>query len=397
MRPFEGVKILDCTHVLAGPFAAYQLGVLGADVIKVEDPNEPDQSRESGADMALNKALMGTGYLTQGSNKRSIALDLKTEVGRGALKRLVKDWADVLVENYRTGAFKALGLGYEDLSGLNSKLVYASMTAFGQDGPRGNQTAYDHAIQATSGLTAATGTGASGPIKVGAPVIDYAVGTTGAFALAAALYQTMRTGKGQYIDIAMMDVALILQAWHVTDYFHNGHTTKRAGNRMRFAESSMQQASDGLVQLAASNSRQHRRFYNAIGEPGEAERGSLDERHSRYEEKQSMIAKRIGEKTAQQWEDYFQSKQVPATRVRELRETLQDPQLKYRRVLHRHENVPGVGKPVTVPLCAFKFAHDGASVERPPPQLGEHTDEVLASVGYSAAQIAAMRKTGAAA
>jgi crotonobetainyl-CoA:carnitine CoA-transferase CaiB-like acyl-CoA transferase len=272
MRPFEGVKILDCTHVLAGPFAAYQLGVLGADVIKVEDPNEPDQSRESGSDMALNRIGMGTGFLTQASNKRSIALNLKTKEGQEALKRLVKDWADVLVENYRPGAFKALGLGYEDLMELNPRLVYASMTAFGQDGPRGNMTAYDHAIQATSGITAATGTETSGPIKVGAPVIDYAVGTTGAFALSAALYQTLRTGKGQYIDMAMMDVALMLQATHITDYFHDGHKTKRAGNRMRFPESSMQEASDGLVQLAASNRRQHKRFYNAIGEAGEAER-----------------------------------------------------------------------------------------------------------------------------
>jgi crotonobetainyl-CoA:carnitine CoA-transferase CaiB-like acyl-CoA transferase len=395
MRPFEGVKILDCTHVLAGPFAAYQLAVLGADVIKVEDPNEPDQSRESGADMALNKNRMGTGFLTQGSNKRSIALNLKTEDGREALKRLVKNWADVLVENYRPGAFKALGLGYEDLSRLNPKLVYASMTAFGQDGPRGNQTAYDHAIQATSGITATTGTETSGPIKVGAPIIDYSVGTTGAFAISAALYQTLRTGKGQHIDMAMLDVALILQASHITDYFHSGHTTKRAGNRMRFPESSMQQASDGLVQLAASNARQHQRFYNAIGEPGEAERRSLDDRHARYEEKQSSIARKMKEKTAQEWEDYLQSKHVPAARVRELRETLQDPHLKHRGVLHRHENVPGVGKAVTVPLCGFKFAHDGASIERPPPQLGQHTDEVLASAGYATAEIAAMRKAGA--
>lgn len=397
MRPFEGVKILDCTHVLAGPFAAYQLGVLGADVIKVEDPNEPDQSRESGADMALNKARMGTSFLTQGSNKRSIALDLKTEGGREALKRLVKDWADVFVENYRPGALKSLGLGYEDFSRLNPKLVYASMTAFGQDGPRGNQTAYDHAIQATSGITAASGTETSGPIKVGAPVIDYAVGTTGAFALSAALYQTLRTGKGQYIDMAMMDVALMLQASHITDYLHNGHHSKRAGNKMRFPESSMQQASDALVQLAASNARQHRRFYAAIGEPDEAKRCSLDERYARYDEKQSMIAKKMKDRTAQEWEDYLQAKHVPATRVRELREALADPHLKHRGVLHRHEHIPGVDKPVTVPLQAFKFAHGGASIERAPPRLGEHTDEILGSVGYTAAQIAALRQGGAAA
>ncbi len=397
MRPFEGVRILDCTHVLAGPFTAYQLAVLGADVIKVEDPNEPDQSRESGADHALNKTRMGTSYLTQGSNKRSIALDLKTAGGREALKRLVTDWADVLVENYRPGAFKALGLGYEELARLKPRLIYASMTAFGQDGPRGTQTAYDHAIQATSGITAATGTQASGPIKVGAPVIDYATGTMGAFAISAALYQTLRTGRGQYIDMAMFDVALILQSSHVTDCFHSGHGHQRAGNKMRFPETSMHEAADGLVQLAASNARQHRRFYTAIDEPAEAARTAYDERYARYDEKDAMIAAKLRQKTAQEWEDYLQSRHVPATRVRGLAEALQDPQIGHRAMLHRHDHVPGVEKPLTVPLAAFKFAHDGPSIERPPPRLGEHTDEVLASVGYSAAEIAALRKAGAAA
>jgi crotonobetainyl-CoA:carnitine CoA-transferase CaiB-like acyl-CoA transferase len=395
MRPFEGVKILDCTHVLAGPFSAYQLAVLGADVIKVEDPNEPDQSRETGGDVALNKARMGTSFLTQGSNKRSIALNLKTDGGREALKRLVADWADVFVENYRPGAFKALGLGYEELSRLKPELVYASMTAFGQDGPRGPQTAYDHAIQATSGITAATGTEASGPIKAGAPVIDYATGTMGAFAISAALYQCLRTGKGQYIDMAMLDVAMILQASHITDYLHTGRHGKRAGNRMRYAENSMHEAKDGLLQLAASNRRQHRRFYSAIGEPEEAARCSIDERNARYEEKYATIAKKIRERTADEWENDLQSKQVPATRVRELREALKDPHLEHRAVLHRHETVPGVGKPVTVPLAAFKFAHGGPSIERPPARVGEHTDEVLAAVDYSAAEIAALRQAGA--
>jgi crotonobetainyl-CoA:carnitine CoA-transferase CaiB-like acyl-CoA transferase len=395
MRPFEGVKILDCTHVLAGPFAAYQLAVLGADVIKVDDPNEPDQSRESGADHTLNKTGMGTGFLTQGSNKRAIALNLKTEGGREAMKRLVAEWADVLVENYRPGAFKALGLGYEELSKLNPTLVYASMTAFGQAGPRGNQTAYDHAIQATSGITASTGTETSGPIKAGAPMIDYATGTMGAFAISAALYQRMRTGEGQYIDLAMFDVAMILQGSHITDYLHSGHHPKRAGNKMRFAASSAFPTRDGIVQLAASNARQHRRFYEAIGDPDEAKRASLDERYERYEEKLAAVAEKMKEKTADEWETHFQSRHVPATRVRELREALTDPQLESRRVLHQHEDVSGVGKPVTVPMAAFTFAHDGPSIERPPARVGEHTDEVLAAVGYSAAEIAALRTSGA--
>src|SRR5687767_6342637 len=272
MRPFEGVKILDCTHVLAGPFATYQLAVLGADVIKIDDPNEPDQQRESGADMALNKVCMGTGFLTQGSNKRSLALNLKQEGAREALRRLVRDWADVFVENYRPGAFKAIGLGYEDLSRIKPKLVYASMSAFGQDGPRGSQTAYDMVIQATTGITAATGTETSGPVKVGAPIVDYATGTAGAFAISAALYQTMRTGKGQYIDLSMFDVGLLLQSSHITDNLHSGHRAKRAGNKMRFAAQCAYETKDGLVQLAASNSRQHRRLYTALGDAAEAER-----------------------------------------------------------------------------------------------------------------------------
>lgn len=395
MRPFEGIKILDCTHVLAGPFAAYQLAVLGADVLKVDDPNEPDQSRESGADHALNRALMGTGFLTQGSNKRAIALDLKTAGGREALRRLVADWADVLVENYRPGAFEALGLGYEELSRLKPTLIYASMTAFGQDGPRGRQTAYDHAIQATSGITASTGTETSGPIKAGAPVIDYATGTMGAFAISAALFQRMRTGRGQYIDLAMLDVAMILQGSHITDFLHSGHHPRRAGNKMRFASSSAFPTGDGMVQLAASNARQHRRFYEAIGDPDEATRVSLEERYERYEEKLAAVAEKMKEKTAEEWETYLQSHRVPAARVRELREALADPHLEHRRVLHRHENVPGVGKPVTVPLAAFTFAHGGPSIERPPARVGEHTDEALAAVGYTAEQIVALRRAGA--
>ena len=186
MRPFEGIRVIDVTHVLAGPFAAYQLAVLGADVIKIDDPNDPDQSRSSGSDKELNRRQMGTGFLTQGSNKRAITLDLKTEHDREILKKLVAT-ADVFVENYRPGAFAALGLGYEDLAKINPRLIYASFSAFGQEGPRGQQTAYDHVIQATSGIMAMTGTKEVNPVKFGSPAIDYATGMTGAFALSAAL------------------------------------------------------------------------------------------------------------------------------------------------------------------------------------------------------------------
>ena len=173
---------------------------------------------------------MGTGFLTQGSNKRAITLNLKTEQGREILKKLVAT-ADVLVENYRPGAFEALGLGYEDLRKINPKLIYASFSAFGQGGPRREQTAYDHVIQSTSGIMAMTGTPAANPIKIGAPAIDYATGTMGAYALSAALFQRERTGQGQRVDMAMLDVAMILMASHVTGYMRNGHHPKPSGNR----------------------------------------------------------------------------------------------------------------------------------------------------------------------
>ena len=277
MRPYEGIKIIDITHVLAGPFAAYQLGLLGADVIKVEHPTEYDQSRDSGGDRALNQQQMGTGYLTQASNKRAITLNLKHEKGREILKRLVKD-ADVLVENWRSGAFPALGLGWSDLRPLNPRLIYCSMTAFGQEGPRGAQTAYDQLIQATSGMMAMTGTPDVNPIKTGAPVIDYATGTMCAFAISAALFQRERTGRGQYIDSAMLDVSLMLMGSHITSYMRTGHEPRPKGNRMDRASSQLYEAKDAPLMIAAGNRGQHERLFRAVGRPDIAAQSTHDER-----------------------------------------------------------------------------------------------------------------------
>src|SRR5436309_8003981 len=252
MRPFEGIRVIDVTHVLAGPFATYQLAVLGADVIKVEHPDEPDQSRGNGTDKALNRRNMGTSFLTQASNKRAITLDLKQPADRDTLKKLAAT-ADIFVENYRPGAFEALGLGYEALAAINPRLIYASFSAFGQHGPRGPQTAYDHVIQATSGIMAMTGTEEVHPVKFGAPAIDYATGTTGAFALAAALFQRERTGRGQRIDLAMLDVAIILMGSHLTAYARNGTHPKPSGNVTEQATASCYPTRDGLLMLGASN------------------------------------------------------------------------------------------------------------------------------------------------
>ena len=179
------------------------------------------------------------------------------------MKQLVRT-ADVLVENWRSGAFPALGLGWDDLRPLNPRLIYCSMTAFGQDGPRGEQTAYDQLIQATSGMMAMTGTPDVNPIKTGAPVIDYATGTMCAFAISAALFQRERTGRGQYIDSAMLDVSLMLMGSHITSYLRTGHEPKPKGNRMDRASSQLYQAKDAPLMIAASNRGQHERLFRAL-------------------------------------------------------------------------------------------------------------------------------------
>ncbi len=392
-RPFEGIRVIDITHVLAGPFAAYQLAVLGADVIKVEQRADPDQSRGSGTDPALNRAAMGTGFLTQASNKRAITVDLKTPQGREIVRKLAAS-ADVFVENYRPGAFEALGLGYEALAAINPRLIYASFSAFGQAGPRREQTAYDHVIQATSGIMAMTGTEDVHPIKFGSPAIDYATGTMGAFALASALFQRERSGRGQRIDMAMLDVAMILMASHLTGFLRNGKHPKPHGNKQPHATNSAYRTRDGsLVMLGASNLRQQKRLWTVLERP-DMIKTSNESRDAGRDAEEAVLNEIMATRTAAEWEEYLQSRHVPAARVRRMEEALADPQLAARGVLHRHAGATGVAGPFTVPLAAFTFAHDGPRIDTPPPALGQHTDAVLAELGYDAAAIAQLRNEG---
>ncbi len=391
-RPFEGIRVIDITHVLAGPFAAYQLGVLGADVIKVENPADPDQSRGSGTDPALNRAQMGTGFLTQGSNKRAITVDMKTRAGQEIIRKLAAT-ADVFVENYRPGALAALGLGYEALAAVNPRLIYASFSAFGQDGPRGRQTAYDHVIQATSGIMAMTGTETVHPVKLGAPAIDYATGTMGAFALAAALLQRERTGPGQQIDMAMLDVAMILMASHVTGFLRNGRHPKPHGNKQPHATNSAYQTKDGLVMLGASNLRQQKRLWTVLERPEMAKRTN-EARDADHAREEAVLSALMATRTAAEWEEYLQARHVPAARVRRMQEALADPQLATRGVLPRPTGAAGVAGAVSVPLAAGKFAPAGPRIDTPPPALGQHTEEILRELDYDPDAIAALRAEG---
>jgi crotonobetainyl-CoA:carnitine CoA-transferase CaiB-like acyl-CoA transferase len=378
-RPFEGIRVIDLTHVLAGPFAAYQLAVLGADVIKVEHPDDPDQSRGAGTDKELNRRNMGTSFLTQASNKRSITLNLKLENDREILKKLVAT-ADVFVENYRPGAFDALGLGYEALASINPRLIYASFSAFGQRGPRGRQTAYDHVIQASSGIMAMTGTEEVHPVKFGAPAIDYATGMTGAFALASALFQRERTGLGQRIDMAMLDVAMTLMGSHLTGYLRNGVHPKPHGNHHPHATNGAFATKSGLVMLGASNLRQQRRLWTVLERPDMIKRTN-EERDADHDREIAVLAEIMLTRTADEWEEFLQARHIPAARVRTMGEAVADPQLATRGIIHRHASAAEMEGGFGVPLAAFTFAHGGPRIDAPPPTLGQHNEEILGGLG----------------
>lgn len=389
MRPFEGIRIIDITHVLAGSFSTYQLAVLGADVIKVEDPTEPDQSREIGADRGLNRRGMGTAFLAQGSNKRAITINLKTERGREILKKLAAT-ADVLVENYRAGAFEALGLGYDALAKVNPRLIYCSISAFGQDGPRREQTAYDVVIQGTSGLMALTGTPQLNPIRMGAPVVDYSTGTTGAFAIASALFQRERTGRGQYIDLAMYDVARMLMTSLVTGYLRSGKEPRPMGNNLLFATQCCYPAKEGVIVLGASNLPQQRRLWQVLERP-EMIKQTNEEREADWKREAEVLAEIMLTRTAAEWEEFLQARRIPAARVRGMAEALADPHTKARGLMHHHPHSEALDGPLSVPVAAFKFEHGGPSVESVPPFLGEHTDAILSELGYTAEECSALR------
>ncbi|WP_066159148.1 CaiB/BaiF CoA transferase family protein [Hydrogenophaga pseudoflava] len=391
MKPvLHGVRVLDLTHVLAGPFAGYQLAVMGAEVIKIESPEEPDQARYQGSDAALNDAGMGTAFLSQASNKKALALNLKTEAGRQVLRQLVMT-ADVLIENYRPGAFEALGLGYADLSAINPRLVYCSISAFGSSGPKRELTAYDGVVQAYSGMMAMTGEPGTAPVKCGAPVVDYATGTTAAMAILAALLQRSQgDGLGQFVEVAMSDVAMILASSHLTGYLWNGAHPEQKGNRYPFATIGCYQASDGPLMVSASNLRQQRRLWEALGRTDLVKHNNRDRIKGNAEEAQALTEILVTA-SLDHWETLLREHRVPVSRVQRMEAMLADEHVQGRQVLHRFADEAGVLAGLTVPVAGFQLSRSPVAVTSPPQPVGAQSEDLLSALGYASADIEAMR------
>ncbi len=397
MQPFTGIRVLDFTHVLAGPFCTYQLAVMGADVIKIESPGGGDMMRPESSAETLAAEQRGSQFLSQSGNKRSLLVDLNTPDGVKIIRRLAER-ADVVVENFRKGVLARAGLGYKDLSDLNPRLIYCSMTGFGQSGPKSGHPAYDNVIQAFSGLMAHTGSVSTAPVRVGPPVLDYGTGAQAAFAVAAALFQRAATNQGQYIDVAMLDAALMLMSTSVVDTQVTGAAPLPPGNSSpKNAAYACYDTADGLLMIGAFTTKQYSNVWRVLEQPQIADVTSALEAKElvdRLPADSELLANLLKQQSAQHWEDCFNLAGVPAARVRQLDETLREPQLAARQGLQTAQGLPDEHSTLKMPVAAFSYLTDGPQLKTHAPSPGEHSREILLESGHNEVEIDKLIKQG---
>ena len=376
-HPFGGLLVVDFTHVLAGPACAYYLGLLGADVIKVESVTKGDAIRHrGGTDAEGAKAGMSTSYLTQGAGKRSVALDLETAEGLDYFHRLLER-ADVLVENHVPATLEKLGLDESALAARHPHLIHCAMTGYGRHGPQQNTAAYDVNIQASCGLMEATGTTESGPVRTGAPVLDYSTALAASFAVSAALYERKSTGQGNFIDVSMLETGLSLMSSSVTDYLKTGNVPQRRGNlaNSRSPGAGSFPCKTGVMSLGV-NEESH--FVSLAGALGRDD-WLTDSRYAQRQDRKTHAAQLAGEietalaaKTAEEWEPVLQSAGVPSARLRSMPEALESAQVTTRGY------VQTTADGTRVPTLPFRL---GGAVSYQPvcaaPVKGQDTAEIL--------------------
>lgn len=380
----DGTKVLDLTHVLAGPFCTYQLGLLGADVIKIEDPSNPDCARGRGPDDTLNAAGLGLNYQVQGGNKRSLALNLRSAEGVDLLKSLAKS-ADIVVENYTTGALAALGVGYDTLSAINPRLIHCSITGYGDSGPQAKDGAYDNVIQATSGTIAQCG-----GVKPGVSFVDYATGYAAAFAVAAALTQRVQTGRGTHISVSMLEVAMQMMAPEAAAAQHPSPAT-----RSKEAGIASYDTQEGRLMLGAFRPAQYRKLaalLESLGHPLPALAQIYDwpDVWALSEGTKSALRDIFLTAGADTWVTRLRAADLPAERIKTLAEATGLPQLATRGYFQPSP----ANAATTLPTSAFHMDGSGATVHLEPPALGQHSRRILSEMGLTERQIDHLHDAG---
>lgn len=394
-KPLEGIRVLDLTNVLAGPFCCHHLAHLGADVIKVEAAGRGDLARQLGADPELNKANMGVSFLAQNAGKKSITVNLKHARGKEIFRKLVET-ADVVVENFRPGVMTRLGVGYETLKTVNPQLIYCAISGFGQEGPWIHRPAYDQIIQGTSGVMSITGDRDSAPLRVGYPVADTVGGITAAFAISSALNARPR---GSFIDVSMLESVLATMGWVVSNYLIAGVSPAANGNENpTSAPSGAFEAEGGLINIAANKDQQWELLTDHLGLAALRQRPEYATREDRKRNRLALKAELesvLKTRPARDWARELNVIGVPAGAVLTVPEILELPQVADRGFLSQFENVPGVGRDIQVATTGIKLNGSAPTVDGPPPMLGEHNAEIWSELGLSPDDLAELAQEGA--
>ena len=391
-KPFAGVRILDFTRYLAGPYGTYQLALLGADVVKIES-RDGDETRSQLVSRKWADRKMPPGFLAVNGNKRSITLDLRRPEAVEVVKRLAAK-ADVVWENFRPGVMDKLGLGYETLSSINSRLIYCAVSGFGHTGPERTTAAFDGKLQAMSGIMSITGEPAGGPMRAGFAICDTIGGLTAALAVASALYQRTHTGEGQFVDVAMLDAALAFIPGPVSEYTVAGIEQGQIGNGSvsRKPTANRFRARDGYIVLAVLTDKQFVSLMRTIGRPDALDDPRFKDWAARTDNVAALrevIESALASDDPKSWEARLTAADVPSACIWKIEEIVEHPQLKHRDVLQTVDSRYG---PMRLVGAGFRLAHGSPGIDREPPTLGEHTDEILAEAGYAPAEVERLRR-----